>query len=104
MSTGSFDNVFDVHHNDDMHKNSAITVRLPESLKQRLEAKASASHRSLSAQVLADLEGALDAEVIKEAPCGEGRFLGLFAGRSLPTDGDIEEVRELLWGRLGQSA
>lgn len=84
-----------------MRKNSAITVRLPESLKQRLEAKASASHRSLSAQVLADLEGASDADRGQELPGGEGRFLGLFAGRSLPTDDDVEEVRELLWGRLG---
>lgn len=90
-----------MHHNEDMRKNSAITVRLSESLKRRLEAKASASHRSLSAQVLADLEGALDANVIQEAPSGEGGFLGLFAGRSLPIDDDIEEIRELLWGRLG---
>jgi hypothetical protein len=87
-----------MHHYDAMKKSSAITVRLPDSLKRRLRARAEAEHRSLSAQVVADLE-----RVATEGstPTGEGCFLGRFSGTALPTDQDIEEVRRLLWGRLG---
>lgn len=81
-----------------MKKSSAITVRLPDSLKRRLRARAKAEHRSLSAQVVADLEEVAAEEI---APPGEGRFLGRYSGTTLPTDQDVEEVRRLLWGRLG---
>jgi hypothetical protein len=85
-----------------MRKASTITVRLPRPLKRRLESRAASEHRSLSAQVVADLEKATR-EGNDEAP-GSGPFLGLFAGSRLPTDEDMAEVRRLLWGRLGHDA
>lgn len=85
-----------------MRKTAAITVRLPGALKQRLEARAASEHRSLSAQVVADLEEA--AREDDDEAQGAGSFLGLFAGSTLPTDEDIAEVRRLLWGRLGRDA
>lgn len=89
-------------HNECMMKNAALTIRLPASLKHRLEARAEAQHRSLSAQVVADLERVADEP---RPPTGvEGRFLGLFAGTALPTDRDFAEVRQLLWGGIGRHA
>ncbi len=29
-----------------------------------------------------------------------GAFVGMFSGVKAPSDGDIREVRKLLWGRL----
>lgn len=80
-----------------MAKNSAITVRLSDALKRRLEAKASSKHRSLSAQVVVDLENAVEDGSPDQGP---GRFLGLYEDSTLPTDEDISKVRRLLWGRL----
>lgn len=82
-----------------MKQSSAITVRLPDSLKRRLRSRAAAEHRSLSAQVVADLE-----RIVGEAATpstDEGRFLGLYSGTALPTDQDIADARRLLWGQLG---
>ena len=81
-----------------MAKSSAITIRLPDSLKRRLEARAEQQHRSLSSQVVHDLEA-----VVTESPeyQGAGRFLGLYEGSRAPTDRDIEQARSLLWGSLG---
>ena len=81
-----------------MKKSSAITVRLPDSLRRRIRSRAAAEHRSLSAQVVADLE-----RIVEEqgSSSGAGRFLGLYSGTTLPTDQDLAEVRRLLWGRLG---
>jgi hypothetical protein len=81
-------------------KNEALTIRVPASLKRRLKARAASHRRSLSAQVLVDLERAPDESSRVEA---RGRFLGLFVGMSVPTDRDIAEVRRRLWGALGRS-
>lgn len=80
-----------------MGKDSAITIRVPASLKKRLERRAHRQRRSLSAQVTFDLEQlvALDAE----ARDG-GAFLGKYEGARLPTEQSIQEVRSLMWGRL----
>lgn len=79
-------------------KDAAVTLRLPDSLKRRLAERAKRQRRSLSAQLLHDLETVLAQEREKTA---EGCFLGLFAGSRVPADKDIKRVRELLWGRLG---
>lgn len=95
----ALDNVLNVHHYTCMKRSSAITVRLPDSLKRRLRSRAAAEHRSLSAQVVADLE-----RIVGEAATpstDEGRFLGLYSGTALPTDQDIADARRLLWGQLG---
>lgn len=84
-----------------MAKNAALTVRLPAALKTRLEARAEAEHRSLSAQVVAELEG-LAAEPL-ESEGKEGRFLGLYSGTRVPTDDDLSAARARLWGRLPRS-
>jgi hypothetical protein len=83
-----------------MSKDATITIRLPSDLKRRLESRAESEHRSLSAQVLADLERSLADD--RQPPRGGGTFLGLFAPGKVPTDEDILEVRQLLWGRLGR--
>jgi|RhiMetdeSRZDD1v2_1073273.scaffolds.fasta_scaffold2989308_1 hypothetical protein len=80
-----------------MPKEAAITVRLPESLKRRLTARAKTQRRSLSAQVVQDLQSVVG-ESGEEGVGGE--FLGMFRGSRVPTDHDIAEVRALLWGRL----
>jgi plasmid stability protein len=82
-----------------MAKEAAVTIRLPENLKRRLAARAKREHRSLSAQVVADLESVLEKQ--PEAEKASGKFLGLFEGTPVPSDRDIDEVRGLLWGRLG---
>lgn len=83
-----------------MPNDASITLRLPAALKRRLESRAEARHRSLSAQVLADLERSLADD--PRAPRARGSFLGLFAPGTVPTDDDIAEARQLLWGRLGR--
>ena len=82
-------------------KNAALTIRLPASLKRRLQARAESQHRSLSAQVVADLERVADELEISQSAVG-GRFLGRYAGTAMPTDEDLAEVRSLLWGRIGR--
>lgn len=84
-------------HNAYMGKSAAITIRVPDALKRRLEERARREHRSLSAQVLCDLESAARAPAASDS---KGRFLGLFDGGKVPTDEEIAEVRALLWGRL----
>jgi plasmid stability protein len=80
-----------------MAKSSAITIRLPDSLKRRLQARAEQQHRSLSSQLVHDLQA-----VVTESPeyQGAGRFLGLYEGSRTPRDKDIDQVRSLLWGSL----
>lgn len=85
-------------HNAYMTKDAALTVRLPAALRARLEARAAAEHRSLSAQVVAELEGLADRGL--EQPSGAGRFLGLYAKTKAPSDADLAAVRASLWGRL----
>jgi hypothetical protein len=82
-----------------MANDATVTVRIPAVLKRRLEARARARHRSLSAQVLHDLTALADAQPTAAA---RGRFLGRFAGTPLPTDAEILEVRARLWSRLGR--
>lgn len=79
-------------------KDAAVTLRLPDSLKRRFSERARRQRRSLSAQLLHDLETVLADE--RDETAG-GRFLGLYAGSRVPTDEDIKRVHELLWGRLG---
>ncbi|HEX5069027.1 MAG TPA: hypothetical protein VFV78_02330 [Vicinamibacterales bacterium] len=86
-----------------MPNDAVVTVRIPSALKRRIEQRARRGHRSLSAQVLHDLEQSSQAAPHAESPRA-GRFLGLFAGMPLPSDADIHEVRTALWGRLGELA
>lgn len=83
-----------------MANTASVTVRIPASLKRRLEARARQGRRSLSAQVLHDLE---TTAASSSAPPKPGPFLGLFAGTPVPTDAEIHEVRARLWGRLTPS-
>ena len=82
-----------------MSKDAAITIRIPASLKRRLEVRAEERRRSLSAQVALDLESVLETDSRRGV---KGRFLGLYEGTALPTDDDIDEVRTLLWGGLSR--
>ena len=82
-----------------MPNDAILTVRIPIALKRRLALRASKGHRSLSGQVLHDLE-----RIAAEAPAGPaaGRFVGLFAGSPVPTDAEIADVRATLWKRLSR--
>jgi Arc-like DNA binding domain len=79
-------------------KNSTMTLRLPESLRRRVAQRAKREHRSLSAQLVHDLEAALGEAEAEESL--DGRFLGLYAGTRVPTDEDFKQARALLWGSL----
>ena len=81
-----------------MSKNATITVRVPQELKLRLARRAKLEHRSISAQVLCELERAVAREELGEA---RRQALGLFDGARLPSDEDFREVRSALWGRAG---
>lgn len=94
------DPIFIVMHNAYMPKTSAITIRVPLSLKKRLEARAKAQHRSLSAQVVAELETLSSGLALDGVE--KGRFLGIYEGTTLPSDEDFQEVRALLWGDAGR--
>jgi hypothetical protein len=84
-------------------KNTAITVRLPLALKRRLERRASAERRSVSAQLLHDLEQLLpDDEPLAESAPSSVPALGRFRGAKVPGDADFREARDLLWGALGR--
>ena len=85
--------------NQYMTKNAAVTIRLPGSLKRNLEDRAQKQQRSLSAQVLHDLE-----MTVKDSarPVVAGKILGLFQGSRMPTEQDLKHVRSLLWGHLGR--
>jgi len=79
-------------------KEAVVTVRLPTTLKRRIEARATRERRSLSAQVVWELERALAAEPVK----GARPALGMFPEGPLPTERDFAEVRTLLWGKLAR--
>lgn len=83
-----------------MSREAAITVRVPASLKARLSARAQRQHRSLSGQVVYELEQALADETIETQT---RPILGLFEGARVPDDRDLREVRSLLWGKLGRA-
>jgi len=80
-----------------MGKDSAITIRVPASLKKQLARRARRQRRSLSAQVTFDLEQLVAQDA--EARDG-GSFLGKYEGTRLPSEESIREIRSLLWGRL----
>jgi hypothetical protein len=76
-------------------REAAVTIRIPAALKRRLEARARAQRRSLSAQVVLDLEEGVSGR-LPDGNAKPGRFLGLFGGGAAPTERDIAEVRRLL--------
>jgi hypothetical protein len=82
-----------------MSKNTAVTVRLPIELKRRLAARAQRERRSVSAQIVAELSQSLGDEGQSVGPAQSA--LGMFAGSRVPSDRDFQEVRALLWGKLG---
>jgi predicted transcriptional regulator len=90
--------VTNVIQNEYMPKDATITVRVPQELKQRLARRARREHRSISAQVLRELELAVAREAAGEAGVPA---LGLFKAARLPTEKDFDHVRSVLWGRLG---
>ena len=87
-------------HDELMAKESAVTVRLPATLKRQLEARARRERRSLSAQVALYLERGIESE--PTAAGTRGRLLGLCRGTPVPSDRDFAHVRRLLWGALGR--
>lgn len=89
-------------HNALMTSNAALTVRLPATLRKQLEARAEAEHRSLSAQLVAELSRA-PAETDQHSGNG-GRFLGRYSDTTEPSDADLAEVRANLWGQLPHRA
>ena len=82
-----------------MIRDSTITLRLPGPLKRRLEARARKMRRSLSSQVVHDLEALMEETPVDGA---RGKFLGMYSGTRVPSDAEILEVRSLLWGGLSQ--
>lgn len=82
-----------------MSKTASVTVRIPDTLKRRIEAKAVREHRSLSAQVEHELSQALASESVPGS-VKPGKLLGRFAGRTIPSDEDFKVARRLLWARL----
>jgi len=85
-------------HNAYMNRDATITLRISGPLKRRLAARARNLRRSLSAQVVHDLETLL-AEMAPDR--GPGKFLGLYQGSRIPSDAEIAEVRSAIWGSLG---
>jgi hypothetical protein len=80
-----------------MANDAAITVRVPMKLKKRLAQRAMRERRSISAQVVHELERA----VADDDDGGHSQpALALFEGARLPTDQDLLDVRVALWGRL----
>jgi plasmid stability protein len=86
-------------HNAYMAKTATVTVRIPEALKENLEARALREHRSLSAQIEHELTQTVAGE---RAPglAKAGTLLGRFVGKKVPTDADLREARTALWKRL----
>ncbi len=74
----AIDHVCNVMQNDGMPNDAAARVKIPASLKKKLEATA-ATTASASRR---------------------GRLLDRFEGTPVPTDADIRNVRERLWDKL----
>lgn len=87
-----------MNQNEYMSKDATITVRVPRELKRQLARRAGLEHRSISAQVLHELERAIAREESGEA---RSPALGLFNAVRLPSEEDFREVRAALWGRVG---
>ena len=79
-------------------KNAALSIRVPVELKRRLELRAVRLRRSLSSQIVCDLDEIARNELVPGRK--RGRLLGRFNAGEVPTDKDIREVRDLLWARL----
>ena len=79
-------------------KTATVTVRIPESLKDSLEARALREHRSLSAQIEHELTQSVGIE--RTPGLAKGTLLGRFTGKKVPTDADVREARAMLWRRL----
>jgi hypothetical protein len=90
---------FEMVQNAYMAKNAALTVRIAESLKRRIEARAARENRSLSAQVEYELSKALGDERLL-GPVKTGKLLGRYAGATIPTAVDYAFARKKLWSRL----
>lgn len=76
---------------------TTLTVRIPAALKRKIAARAAREHRSISGQVEHELTLAFASESDEAT---SGSFVGLFAGRRMPTERDFGEARALLWGSL----
>lgn len=82
-----------------MAKTASLTVRIPESLKKRIEARAEREHRSVSAQVEHELALLFASE--RDRSLGQaGRLLGRYPGTRVPTGDELRAMREKLWSRL----
>jgi predicted transcriptional regulator len=79
-------------------RNAALSIRIPIELKRRLEQRAERERRSLSKQIMFDLEAITRNEVAPGRT--RARLLGRYRGGKVPTDADIREVRDTLWARL----
>ena len=77
--------------------NSTIMLRIPARLRRRLEVHARKLRRSLSSQVVHDLEKLMEEVPPEGSP---GKFLGLYQGSRIPTDAEIAETRSVMWGSL----
>ncbi len=82
-----------------MANDAVITVRVPRELKQKIAARAKREHRSVSAQVVHELDRALGGEV-EGSKIAHRSALGMFAGARVPSDAEFAAVRTELWGRL----
>jgi len=81
---------------NDYMKDATITVRVPPELKRRLAERAKRERRSISAQVLFELERA----TLQEAGGPKTTSaLGMFKGARIPSDSDFAEVRSIVWSR-----
>jgi predicted transcriptional regulator len=85
-------------HIEYMRKDAAITLRIPSSLKRRLEGAARKARRSLSAEIAYRLEMTVESESDRTRP--QRPMMGRFAGTRVPTERDFAEVRRMLWGAL----
>jgi hypothetical protein len=84
-----------------MPKDTAVTIRLPASLKRALQICARRERRSLSSEIVARLEREVaDAEMPEH---GGGRLLGLYKGAAVPSEEDFATVRRVSWARLRRS-
>jgi hypothetical protein len=84
-----------------MAKTAALTVRIAESLKRRIAARAAREYRSFSAQVEHELAKALGDEPARGA-VKTGKLLGRYAGAMIPTASEHALARRKLLSRLSR--
>ncbi len=83
-----------------MNRSSTFTLRLDASPKRRSEARARGTRRSLPAQVIHGLQSLISGSPSQSA---SGRFVGLYQSSRIPTEAEIAEVRQFVWGNLGRT-